>query len=165
MIKLSERIQLIYENLLAEQDVWDLCCDHGYLGVAAYKSKKFNDIYFVDRVLAIVNKLESNFLKSVQNADSNSKAFFISEDAKKIKLPVSGNVCISGVGGLSIFNILESMALRKDFAPRQFILGPQRDDIKLLALMEAHPTLQNYRVNKKIEIIEKNRSRNLFVFT
>ncbi len=163
MIRRSERLSIVYENLLPQKDVWDICCDHGYLGTAAYKSTKFSDIYFVDRVPATIKKLEIQFQKFVLKAQSASKANFICLAGQDINTQVTGTVCITGVGGLTAFEILEGLAKKNFLAADRLILGPHTSELKLLKLLEDSLKLNHYKLQSEIRIIESKINRTLFV--
>src|SRR6218665_312292 len=110
---LSIRLQLVYDHLLPDQDVWDFCCDHGYLGGAAYKSESFKDVYFVDPVTSIMDNLKNRFQTFVYKAENKSNAHFLVQKGESVSQVVQGNVCIVGVGGLMICDILKSLAENK----------------------------------------------------
>ena len=83
MIRLSKRLTAVYENLIPNEDVWDICCDHGYLGAAAYKSTRFSNIYFVDRVPATIEKLKIQFEKvCLQYRIKIKSSFYLHSRAK-----------------------------------------------------------------------------------
>jgi tRNA (adenine22-N1)-methyltransferase len=159
--RLSNRLKIIFNNLIPNSDVWDFCCDHGYLGAAAYKSNKFKNIYFVDQVDTIVQKLENRFKKYVYTAAANSKAYFFCEDAKTLQQSITGNICITGVGGLTIIEILHALSKNNFLHADRLILGPHRDDEKLINFMTE---LNQYKLLKKEEVAEGARLRNIFVF-
>lgn len=163
MIRLSERLTLVYENLIPQKDVWDICCDHGYLGTAAYKSQNFSDIYFVDRVPTIIEKLETQFQKFVFNTDSASKANFICKAAQDINTNLTGTACITGVGGLTTFEILHDLAQNNFLNVDRLILGPHRDEIKLLELIKNSPKTNPYHLKSEIKVIENNRNRSIYI--
>ncbi len=163
--KISERLKTIYDQLIPNSDVWDFCCDHGYLGAAAYKSKNFKNIYFVDQVPTIIEKLKNRFQKYVYDQSYQNEAVFICEDAKSLKLKntlkITGNLCIAGVGGLTIIEILESLNKNNVLDADRVILGPHRDGDKVLIFLAGIKSLQ---LANKIEVIEKSRIRNILVF-
>lgn len=77
MLKLSRRMQYVYDHLLTGSPVWDFCCDHGYLGLNAYSSGDFPQIHFVDQVPHIIEKLESRFRKDYFDSQNFQVAFFL----------------------------------------------------------------------------------------
>ncbi len=163
MIKLSERLTTVYENLLPEKDVWDICCDHGYLGKTAYKNANFTHIYFVDRVPEIMERLKIQFHKSVFKADSAVKATFICAAGQDLNLNVTGTVCITGVGGSTVFKILDGLAKNNFLNADRLILGPHRDEMNLLELIKNSSQINQYHLKAEIKIVENNFKRGLFI--
>ncbi|MBC7421500.1 MAG: tRNA (adenine(22)-N(1))-methyltransferase TrmK [Bdellovibrio sp.] len=163
MIRLSERLTIVYQNLIQQKDVWDICCDHGYLGTAAYKSTNFSDIYFVDRVHTIMEKLKSKFQKFVFKTDSTSKAYFICTAGQNIETHVTGTLCITGVGGFTAFEILNGLSKNNFLNADRLILGPHRDEAKLIELIKNSLNMNQYDLKSEIKIVEKNIQRSLFI--
>lgn len=155
---LSPRLQLVYDHLLPGQDVWDICCDHGYLGGTAYKSQKFKDIYFVDPVPSIMESLQQRFQKYVFDSNLKSKAIFLTLEAQKISQPMMGTVSIIGVGAMLINDILKATSESSALQAERLILGPHRDNEKILKL-------QNYELTETLTILENDRKREFFIFS
>lgn len=164
MIRLSDRLQLVYVNLIPEQDVWDFCCDHGYLGGAAYKSQQFKNIYFVDPISSIMQKLEENFNKFLFDANSKSKAYFKTQSGETLTEAVRGTVCILGVGAFIIYDILSGLASKQHLQAQRLILGPHRDGDKLLTMLKNNQLFECYELTSKKEVIENGRTREFFIF-
>lgn len=163
MIKLSERLTSVYENLIPGKDVWDICCDHGYLGIAAYKNANFTHIYFVDRVPEIMDRLKIQFQKSIFKPDSAVKATFICTAGQDIGTNVTGTVCITGVGGSAVFKILDGLAKNNYLNADRLILGPHRDEMNLLELIKNSARLNQYHLKSEIKIVENDYKRSLFI--
>ncbi len=163
-MRLSQRLSQVYQNLHPRQNVWDFCCDHGYLGATAYKNQNFGDIYFVDQVDTIIEHLKNRFHKYSYSEDNLSKAYFLCQSGESILQDVTGNVCITGVGGLTILQILDGLCGNNRLHANRLILGPHRDNEKLLSMISSHEKLQSYRLEKKIAITENDRPRELFIF-
>ena len=164
MTRLTPRLQIVYDQLIKNQDVWDFCCDHGYLGGAAYKSQNFKDIYFVDPIASIIQKLEAQFLKYLYRNDSSSTAYFITKNAQQIENPVFGTASIVGVGGLLIYEILETLSRKKCLLAQRLVLGPHRDREKLLELIKNNELFSSYTLTSQKEISENQRLRLVLVF-
>jgi len=161
---LSIRLQLVYDHLLPDQDVWDFCCDHGYLGGAAYKSQSFKDVYFVDPVPSIMDNLKNRFQTFVYSADNKSTAHFLIQKGETVTQVVQGNVCIVGVGGLMICDILKSLAENNLLQAKRLILGPHRDSEKLVEMIEKNDLFKKYKLIKKKDVMENGRKRDFFIF-
>ncbi len=160
----SERLKIVFNHLNPRQNVWDFCCDHGYLGAAAYKSQNFGDIYFVDQVDTIIDHLKNRFHQYAYSENNPSKATFICQSGESIDRDVTGTVCITGVGGTTIFQILSGISANGRLHPDRLILGPHRDNEKLLKLLSEHDDLKKFVLLKKIAITENDRLRELFIF-
>jgi tRNA (adenine22-N1)-methyltransferase len=162
--RLSERLQIVFNNLNPGQDVWDFCCDHGYLGGAAYKSQNYSDVYFVDQVDSIMNHLKTRFEKFVYDENSKSRAYFLCQSCENISRPVTGSVSITGVGGLTIFEILNALNKNHFLKAKRLILGPHRDNEKLLKFIAEDVALNKYTLTKQLMVTEGTRERLIYVF-
>ncbi len=162
--RLSQRLEIVFNHLNPRQDVWDFCCDHGYLGGAAYKSQNFSNIYFVDQVDTIIQNLKVRFNKFVISDNNPSQVYFLCQSAESLNHEINGTVSITGVGGLTIYKILSQLAVRKKLKADRLILGPHRDNEKLLMLISENENLKNYSLQKTATVLEDGRNRDLFIF-
>ncbi len=105
---LSPRLQTLLDATRAGHPVFDLCCDHGHLGVAALLSQRIPHVTFVDRVPAIVDTVSDRFPVALER----TRATFLCADARELPpRPVTGSVIIAGVGGDVVRDILVGFAL------------------------------------------------------
>ncbi len=162
--RLSDRLHFVFEHLIPNQDVWDFCCDHGYLGGTAYKSKQFKNIYFVDQVPHLIEKIKIKFNDYLFEEENTSKAFFITESGENILENVEGTISITGVGGQTIQNILSSLSKNNRLKAQRLILGPHKDAREMLEFILNHPDLKKYCLQSKNEILENGRTRSLFIY-
>lgn len=163
-MKISERLKLVYENLVVGEDVWDFCCDHGYLGGAAYKSRQFGDIYFVDQISSIIQKVKTRFETYVYQKDHPSTAHFILQSGQNVDRKITGTACITGVGALVINDILSGLANNQNLQAKRLILGPHRDVEKLLLMIQNNKNLVGYQLSSKKEVLENSRNRIFYIF-
>ena len=163
-IRLSERLHLVFEHLILNQDVWDFCCDHGYLAAAAYKSEAFKDIYFVDQVPNLIHKIENKFQQFLLDHHHRSKVFFIAKPAESLQQEIFGTVSITGVGGTTIYEILNQLLMNKKLKASRLILGPHRDNDKLLKLIESNLLFSKYLLSAKKEMTENKKIRTFFIY-
>lgn len=163
-VSMSLRLKKAFECLLPGQDVWDICCDHGYLGGAAYKSELFLDIYFVDPVIPIMDSLQHRFSQFVFNENNKSKAHFITDRAENITQPVSGTLCILGVGGVLIQSIISSLHDKNLLIADRLVLSPHRHTESFLKFMDQFEDKKMYQKKIVHQVIERGRVREIFVF-
>lgn len=163
-MKLSNRLQFIYENLLPEMPVWDFCCDHGYLGVEALKSERFTTVYFVDQVPHIVQLLESVVADKFPKFHSQAK--FIAAKGESIEEDVYGNVVIAGVGAFAIIKILRALLKSNHLFATRLILCPQRDEEKFLTMLNelGEEFVDRFSLSGATLLDERDRSRTVYIF-
>jgi tRNA (adenine22-N1)-methyltransferase len=74
---ISRRLQAILDiNKQSYDQVWDTCCDHGYLGEAYLQRNQAQIVHFVDRVPALMTQIEHRLnaldLSNIDGIASNS---------------------------------------------------------------------------------------------
>ncbi|WP_409477410.1 SAM-dependent methyltransferase [Pseudobdellovibrio sp. HCB154] len=162
MPSLSPRLQQIYKQLLTGEAVWDLCCDHGYVGSHAYQSQLFPEINFVDQVPEIIVRLEERFQRDIVQTTNPTATRFITASGEELTLELTGNVVISGVGSYTIFQILKSLQTKNLLKAKRLILCPQNDVVKMDEIKKLPGFL--YRQSQDIiSVNEKDRVREIFV--
>jgi tRNA (adenine22-N1)-methyltransferase len=151
---LSARLQKIYDLLIPAEDVWDLCCDHGYLGIVAHKSRSFSQVHFVDRASHLIEALRERW-------QAEDQIFFYPQAAEELVPVLSGNVVLAGVGGLTMLSILEKLQNRNRLRAKRIILAPQKDERRLQSEVLRH--FPSYRLDQSFMVREGARVREIFV--
>lgn len=108
------------------QEVWDTCCDHGKIGLALYKQRKADRIYFIDKVPSIINTLQETINLLFPNCSEHLKTQTL--DASKIKISRESEkvlISICGVGGKESIDILRGIIKENDLSNIDFLLSPQ----------------------------------------
>lgn len=164
MIKLSNRIQFIFDQLLPGKPVWDLCCDHGYLGLQAYRSGLFPEVCFVDQVPTIITALKSKFLNEYPIESQSIKVNFISSPGEEITHEIHGSLVIAGVGAHTIVKILESLCEKGLLRAEKLILSPQRHEHWLEDEILKSDMFCDYQLMASHELRERGRLRKLLIF-
>ncbi|MFS4459567.1 SAM-dependent methyltransferase [Bdellovibrio sp. HCB2-146] len=162
MLKLSPRLQTVYDHLLPGKPVWDFCCDHGYLGLNAYESGIFPEVHFVDQVPSIITNLQTRFRRRAPYMDGHpSTAFFHAVPAEEIREQLTGNVVMLGVGAHTIIRVLQ----QQNFSNvDRLILGPQKMETLVVDVLKTAPALAfSHALQKNLEVLEKERVRTLLV--
>ena len=142
--RLSLRLNHLYQWVLASgqyDDVWDLCCDHGRLGLHLHQAfsraqqSLATRVHLVDRVPAIVDALLGRYGHRVSPQLSINCA-----DAAEIPLAPSGRqlIVIAGVSGAGVMRlvgrIMQRLGLAADVsmgAEYEFMLSPNLDTFEL----------------------------------
>jgi tRNA (adenine22-N1)-methyltransferase len=125
MIRLSSRLQLLFDLLIPGEPVWDLCCDHGLLGLRALESGKFPKVFFVDQVPHIIERLQVILKKEGPIAES-ARCFGL--PAEEIPEILTGSVVIAGVGSERVFGIVKALADREVLQATRLIMCPHKDE-------------------------------------
>ena len=150
------------ENALPHMPFWDLCCDHGYIGIHALLSERFTEVHFVDQIEHIMLKLKERFEKSKQVKESYNFQFHIC-DAEKINNKIFGNLLIAGVSATTVINIISSLSLSGNLNCKRILLSPHSDTDMLLEFMKSK-LAKEYFLVKQVSIYEGKRDRSLYVY-
>lgn len=157
-------MQLIYDLLMPGEPVWDFCCDHGYLGLNAYESGLFPEIYFVDQVEHIIARLQKRFDTKYYREESPVQAHFLSQPGEGVERPLRGTVVIAGVGAHTIFKIICGVHGKGLLQARRLILCPQRDEEKLIEFFLSERNFGYQLSDEHYEVEERGRLRKLLIF-
>lgn len=156
-------MQLISDHLLPGKPVWDVCCDHGYLGLSAYKSGNHPAVHFVDRVRHIIDDLKQNFEENYFEEGHGTQAFFFAQSAEHLEISMEGSVVIAGVGAFTIEKIVTSLQRKGRLKAQRLILGPQSGAEKLKQVL-CETSAFDYRLsNEDCKIEERGRVRKLLI--
>lgn len=123
MIKLSPRLQIIYDMVPKCDTIADVGCDHGYLTISLLENKMANKAIAMD-----VNKgpLESAKVNVEQANLSDQVTFRLSDGLAKLDEAEADVICICGMGGALIKRILDA-GLMVAKSAKTLILEPQSE--------------------------------------
>lgn len=162
MVNLSSRLQLIFSLLKPDLSVWDVCCDHGYIGLRAYESQGFCEINFVDQVPEIMQRLKKHFTDNHWHPSNTTSVQFHSMAAEQITNEITGNLIMAGIGSYTIARVLTSLTHRQLLQAHRIIICPQNEVVsidKIKNILGAP-----YSLFEITTVIEKNRKRKIYVF-
>jgi len=129
--------------------IWDLCCDHGHLGLHLHHNHKSTHVHLIDKVSSIIDKIQKKYATLI-----NSRLHIQKLDAQDIVLAETSRqmIIIAGVGGGTIKSLLQAIITN----PRNdtqyaidFILSPNAHTFELRRF------LNNNENNKKFELIKE----------
>lgn len=158
--KLSERMLLFLSLGIKDKPFWDICCDHGYVGLGALKSN-FSEVHFVDQVPHIMEKIRLRFEQFPPV--SEVKYYFHPISAEWINIDIFGNFLIAGVGGLTIKNIIEPLIENNKLHDDRLILSPHTDEKVLINCISSSAVHEKYLIKEKIIFNEGKKSRSVYV--
>ena len=160
--KLTPRMSLFLEHAINATPFWDLCCDHGYVGIGSIKSKQFTTVHFVDQVPHIMDRLDQLIKQApTYHQDLNYQLHLM--PAEKIEIEILGTCLVAGVGGLTIKTILQQLLLRKKLKASRLLLSPQTDEQVLKDYLTDKELMFFYKLANKLDIIEGKRTRSLYI--
>lgn len=106
---LSVRLKNIYDLILPNQPLWDIGCDHGYVGLHAYRNRLCTEVNLVDQSREV---LHSTYLRIAEwfpeRAGEELRVWCL--DAERKALPISsGTVVMAGLGTGTIVRMIVNL--------------------------------------------------------
>lgn len=160
-MKVSLRMKTFIEHALPNAPFWDICCDHGHIGLEASLRGTFSEVHFVDQVPHIMKKLEELIASKPKG---QTPLFIHCLAAEKLDLKIEGTFLVAGVGGLTISTIIKPLLENNRLACERLLLSPQTDEKTLLLFIDSDIMKLSYSLTAKILIPEGKRVRSLYVF-
>ena len=161
--KLSARMKSFIEHALKGQPFWDVCCDHGYVGIKALESSEFLEVHFVDQVPHIMQRLET-LIKQSWRIKPEHKYFLYLLPGEEIEGEVHGTLLIAGVGGLTIKTIVSTLISNQKLKASRLLLSPHTDEKVLIQYLDDEVFKNLYTLTDKILMPEGKRFRPLYIF-
>jgi tRNA A22 N-methylase len=125
----SQRFNHILGLIHPCDEVWDIGCDHGLIGIEAFRREKARRIYFVDPAKDVIRNLQNTVATYIPRG-----SFSIHQKkGHEIELPEQNqqrSFVLVGFGGKQIIQALEHIQQAQQRVA-QFILSPHRDHLKL----------------------------------
>ena len=127
MIKLSPRLQIVYDMVPQCSQVADVGCDHGYLTIALLEGGKATQAIAMD-----VNKgpLQSAQANITSAGFSDKAQFRLSNGLEKLEVAEADVICICGMGGALIKRILDA-GMEVARSAGTIIIEPQSEYVML----------------------------------
>lgn len=150
------------EHSMKDDALWDVCCDHGYVGIRALQSGEYTEVHFVDKIPHIMDRLEQLILQSSRKNKCPYELHLMSGEDLERRL--SGTVLIAGVGGMTIRTIIDSLIDKELLLAGRLLLSPHTDEKVLVAYMQSQKFKDRYLLIDKIMMPEGSRFRPLYIF-
>ena len=135
---LSKRLSAIASMVTTEYDeIWDCCCDHGFLGIELLKQNKAPKIHFVDIVPELMQSLR-NVLERFSTDKQRTAWQVHCQDVARIELSPNKRhlVIIAGVGGDLLVQFLSQIVLRNPHCQIDFAVCPVHHSYKVRSHMQ-----------------------------
>ncbi len=136
--RLGERLNHIFQWIESAEpygNIWDLCCDHGRLGLHLHERYSNTCVTLVDKVARIVDKLVADY------GDLNDgRLHFKVADVCQLEITAQKRtlVIIAGVGGQNLIAMLEAILVRLPVGDRlEFMLSPNSHMFELRKFLRA----------------------------
>lgn len=105
--KLSKRLERILSLITPSKNLYDICCDHGELGIEALQRELCENLILIDRVPSIISNLSKKL--EVTDIPSRRKIRVLCEDAAKNPRHFSNStIIIAGIGESTGIKILDN---------------------------------------------------------
>ncbi|WP_394246381.1 tRNA (adenine(22)-N(1))-methyltransferase [Vibrio profundi] len=139
-MKLGKRLSKIESMVSTEYDqIWDCCCDHGFLGVNLLAANKSSVVHFVDIVPSLMNKLEEKLQrffpqthlseKQPDSSESSATSRWETHCMNVAELPLAAHsgrhlIIIAGVGGDLTLDLVRDIQSSNPGLALDFLLCP-----------------------------------------
>jgi tRNA (adenine22-N1)-methyltransferase len=128
----STRLTKLHSYYQNETHVWDIGCDHGYLGSSFKDIETVKSIQLVDPSMPVVENLKDSYI-------SVPKVFIHHNEGQKLIINSPSNlIFIAGMGGKEIGEIILNLLPQLDVSSR-LIISPHRKIIELRTLLSELP--------------------------
>lgn len=107
--RLPDRLKLVYNLILCNQPLWDIGCDHGYLGLHAYGKHLCPEVHLVDRSREALKNTRRHVVKWCPG-ETSSRLLIWEGDATRQTLPINlGTVVMAGLGSKTIIQMIMNL--------------------------------------------------------
>lgn len=112
-------------------DIWDLCCDHGHLGLHLHHNHPLTHIYLIDKIPSIIHKIREKYTALI-----DFRMHIQELDAQDIVLRGTPRqmIIIAGIGGGTIKSLLQAIIANPQNASQHaidFIISPNAHTFEL----------------------------------
>jgi tRNA (adenine22-N1)-methyltransferase len=151
VLRNSKRINTLIDLVpSSSQVVWDLCCDHGNIGLGIHESNDELGIIFVDQVDLITKKLQSRLLELNM---TNLKVICKSATDVDYTHSKKSTFLIAGVGGDLAIKIITQILRTNSSKDNSFIVSPHS------TVTNVREYLANTELTLNSEILVKDNSK------
>lgn len=112
-------------------DIWDLCCDHGHLGLHLHQNHTLTHVHLIDKIPSIIHKIRKKYTSLI-----DSRLHMQQLDAQDIVLTGTPRqmIVIAGIGGGTVKSLLQAIIANPKNASQHaidFIISPNAHTFEL----------------------------------
>lgn len=126
MLNDLDRIHFL-ASLATRDTLYDMCCDHGEIGLCFLNNNSNKKVIFNDQVESITQALKSKLSKF-----TSEQVQLECQDARMVNFDANSSVILAGVGGNLITQVLERNKERIDI---EWILSPHKNYIEMISFL------------------------------
>ena len=160
--RLTSRMKTFIDHSIKDAPLWDICCDHGYVGIKALETSEFTEVHFVDQVPHIMERLET-LIKQYWRIKPEHHYVLHLMSGEDILVDVHGTMLVAGVGGLTIKTIVSTLIKKEKLFAKRLLLSPHTDEKVLVHYLDDEEFLSRFIVVEKILMPEGKRTRPLYI--
>ncbi|SDI31246.1 tRNA (adenine22-N1)-methyltransferase [Pseudobutyrivibrio sp. 49] len=134
MIKLSPRLQIVYDMIPACDTVADVGCDHGYLSIALLENGVAKKVIPMDVNKGPLSKASENLQAAGFMAQADLR---LSDGLAKLSPEEADVICICGMGGALIQRIIGA-GITVAKSAKLMIIEPQSEYLELRTFLMEH---------------------------
>jgi tRNA (adenine22-N1)-methyltransferase len=154
---MSDRIRRLASFVRPQSVLYDLCCDHGYIGFTAWDQKPLAGLVFVDQsanaLCAVHEALQARELTD------DSRIQVIQGLAENIRLDVRpSDLVMAGVGIRTIVTIIRRL-FPDGLGPHRLIICPEKNSLELRSFLQT----QAFGLVAEDVVMEATRFREIIV--
>ncbi len=150
--RLGKRLTSLFNAIPTGYDcVWDLCCDHGRLGMAVIETKRAPRVHFVDCIESIMVDLESRLVRyGATGYELHTTA------AENLRIPTDGKhlLVLAGVGDELSQRIIDAIISHQENAKVDWLISPSNN----LFQVRRHLRLNNFGLQEEGVVFENGRA-------
>ncbi len=155
-------MQTFIEKGLDHQPFWDVCCDHGYVGIGALYTKRFSHVHFVDQVPHIMHRLDQ-LIKQSPEFEEDFPYSLHTLSGELIEEEINGTFLIAGVGGMTIKNILSASLKKETLKAERLLLSPHTDEALMSAYILSDDFKRFYSIKERLMLLDGKKHRPLYI--
>jgi tRNA (adenine22-N1)-methyltransferase len=154
---MSDRIRRLASFVRPHSVLYDLCCDHGYIGWAAWDQKPLAGLVFVDQSPNALRAVHEALQERALAADPRIQV--INDAAENIKLDTRpSDLVIAGVGIRTIVTIIRAL-FPEGLGPHRLIICPEKNSLELRSFLQT----QSLGLVAEDVVMEAERFREIIV--